>query len=57
MEGRAKKVRCCQAHISGGAWALASEHGGMETLKTEQNLQICAMETRALVQCKLTVRV
>ena len=58
VEGRAeKKVRCCQAHVSGGAWPLASEHGGMETLKMEENLQICAMETRSLVQCKLTVRV
>ena len=58
VEGRAeKKVRCCQAHVSGGAWPLASEHGGMETLKMEENLQMCTTETRALVQCKLIVRV
>lgn len=42
MEGRAKKVRCCQAHVSGGAWASSFRARGMETLKTEQNLQICA---------------
>lgn len=57
IEGRAEKVRCCQAHVSGGAWPLASEHGGMETLKMEENLQMCTTETRALVQCKLIVRV